>query len=222
MKKNFKYVAFYDLDHTLLVDNSATHLVEEARRRGIMSMKQYRHAVYLSIMYKLGMGDPAGMINRMLSWLNGLKTELIRDLCVEVFEKYLVQSIRPEILKTLDVHRAQNGAVVLLSSATLPVCTPVIDHLQLDDLICTHLEEREGILTGRTHGNLVYGVEKRNRMLSYCRDNDFDESAAYYYGDSHTDQYVMEAVGKPVAVSPDKKLLKIANRLNWPILVYKR
>ncbi len=42
---------------------------------------------------------------------------------------------------------------------------------------------------------------------------------AWYYGDSHTDKYVMEAVGFPVAVSPDKKLLKIANRNNWPILL---
>ena len=222
MNKSFKYVAFYDLDHTLLVVNSATHLVEEARKRGIMRIKQYRHAVYLSIIYKLGLGNPTKMINRMLTWLKGLSTKLIGDLCVEVFESHLVQSIRPEILRTMEDHRSQNGAVVLLSSATLPVCAPIIDHLQLDDLICTHLEEKNGILTGKTSGALVYGSEKKNRMISYCREYGYDVSTAYYYGDSHTDRYVMEAVGKPVAVNPDKKLLKIATRLNWPILVKKQ
>jgi phosphoserine phosphatase len=32
----------------------------------------------------------------------------------------------------------------------------------------------------------------------------------------------MEAVGNPVAVSPDKRLKKIAIRQNWPILVNDR
>ncbi len=186
-----------------------------------MSVKQYRHAIYLSILYKLGLGDPTKMINRMLSWLKGLKVELINDLCRDVFSSSLIKSIRPEIVKTLELHRSQKGAVVLLSSATLPVCMPVMDHLQLDDLICTNLEEKDGILTGRTSGTLVYGEEKKNRMLSYCHENGYDHSKAFYYGDSHTDRYVMETVGKPVAVSPDKKLLKIAIRLKWPVLVKK-
>lgn len=185
-------------------------------------MQQYRHALYLSILYKLGLGNPTKMINRMLTWLKGIKVELIHELCRDVFASSLVKSIRPEIIETLERHRSQNGSVVLLSSATLPVCMPVMDHLQLDDLICTNLEEKDGILTGRTSGTLVYGMEKKNRMLSYCRDYGYDQSTAFYYGDSHTDRYVMEAVGKPVAVSPDKKLLKIATRLKWPILAKKK
>lgn len=197
-------------------------MVEEARRRGIMSMKQYRHAVYLSIIYKLGLGDPTKMINRMLSWLKGHSEESITELCREVFDKFIIQSIRPEILNSLEEHRSREGAVVLLSSATLPVCTPVTEYLQLDDMICTHLEERDGVLTGRTKGNLVYGVEKKNRMLSYCSEFGYDPQQVYYYGDSHTDQHVMKAVGFPVAVSPDKKLKKIALRKKWPILVNDR
>jgi phosphoserine phosphatase len=31
----------------------------------------------------------------------------------------------------------------------------------------------------------------------------------------------MEAVGNPVAVSPDKRLLKIARKRNWPVLIYR-
>ena len=113
----FKYIAFYDLDHTILVDNSATHLINEARRRGIMSEQHFRQAVWLSLLYKLGIGDSSKMIVRMLSWLKGLREDLINQLCIEVFNEQIIQKIRPEILATFEEHRSRKGAVVLLSSS---------------------------------------------------------------------------------------------------------
>lgn len=218
MKKRYKYIAFFDLDHTIFGVNSATNLVEESRRRGIMSEKQYRHALYLSIIFKLGLGEPVKMINRMLSWLKGVSEESLKQLCREVFNHSLVETIRPEILRALEKHRANNAANVLLSSASSPICEPVSEHLNLDDVICTRLETSDGILTGNTEGKLVYGLEKKNRLMSYCNANDFNPEEAYYYGDSIADVHVMKAVGHPVAVSPDKKLLKIATRRAWPVM----
>jgi len=216
---SYPYTAFYDLDHTILDGNSATHLVQEARKRGVMSERQYRHAVWLSILYKLDMGDPTRMINRMLTWLKGVEEADITALAQEIFDSRIKETIRPEILETIREHRAQKAKVVLLSSATTPICQPVSLYLELDEMICTRLESESGILTGHTHGKLVYGPEKKDRMLAYCHENNYDPREAWYYGDSHTDKYVMEAVGFPVAVSPDKNLLRIANRHNWPILL---
>jgi len=213
------YIAFYDLDHTILDGNSATHLVMEARKRGVMSEKQYSHAVWLSLLYKLGLGDPTRMINRMLYWLKGLKEDDILALTEEIFDSTIKDTIRPEILETIREHRSKNGSVVLLSSATNPICQPVTQYMGLDAMICTRLESHGGILTGHTLGKLVYGLEKKVRMLAYCQDKGIDPGKAWYYGDSFTDRYVMEAVGHPVAVSPDKRLLRIAKRKHWPILL---
>lgn len=222
LRKKYAYIAFYDLDHTILRGNSATFLVEAARQRGIMSPRQYRHAVYLSILYKLNVGDPTKMINRMLSWLKGLREDSIKALCQEVFRTSMVGTIRSEILDTMEEHRRQNGAVVLLSSATSPVCEPISAHLEMDDMICTRLVSNDGILTGKTDGRLVYAREKKVRMTDYCREHGYDPGDAYYYGDSHTDHHVMESVGNPVAVAPDKQLLRRARRQRWSILVLDR
>jgi putative phosphoserine phosphatase/1-acylglycerol-3-phosphate O-acyltransferase len=216
---DFSYTAFYDLDHTILDSNSATHLVQEARKRGVMTERQYWLAVWLSILYKLNIGEPIKMINSMLSWLTGLQEESIMKLSQEIFDNIIKETIRPEILETIREHRAKKAAVILLSSATTPICLPVTRFMELDDVICTQLESENGILTGHTRGKLVYGPEKKVRMLAYCREKEYDPREAWYYGDSHTDRYVMEAVGYPVAVSPDKRLLKIAKRNNWPILL---
>jgi len=221
MKKH-EYIAFYDLDHTILTGNSATVLVEESRIRGVMSSGQFRHAVWLSILYKLNFGDPIKMITRMLSWLKGLRESDIKLLCEEIYHTSIKETIRPEILESFEMHRSSGGAVVLLSSATEPICEVVARHLQLDAIICTHLETLAGAFTGRTKGKLVYGAEKKHRMLNFSNEHECDTEKAWYYGDSHTDQHVMEAVGNPVAVSPDWRLKKIAVRQNWPILVNDR
>ena len=217
--RSFSYIAFYDLDHTILDGNSATHLVTEARKRGVMSERQFRHAVWLSILYKLKFGDPSRMINRMLSWLKGLKEDDIFGLAEEIFHSNIKKTIRPKILETIQQHRASNGAIVLLSSATTPICQPVSQYIKLDAIICTRLESRNGVLTGHTSGQLVYGPEKKIRMLDYCHETGTNPQDAWYYGDSHTDRYVMEGVGHPVAVFPDKRLLNIARRNNWTILI---
>ena len=216
---SFSYTAFYDLDHTILDGNSATHLVMEARRRGVMSERQYRHAVWLSLLYKLDLGEPTLMINRMLSWLKGVKEADIFALAQEIFDSIIKDTIRPEILETIREHRSKDGSVVLLSSATTPICQPVTLYMGLDAMICTQLESNEGILTGHTSGKLVYGPEKKVRLLAFCRERAIDPLKSWYYGDSHTDKYVMGAVGHPVAVFPDKRLLKIAKRKHWSILM---
>lgn len=217
---NFRYTAFYDLDHTILNGNSATYLVHEARKRGVMTEKQFRHAVWLSILYKLQIGEPIRMINRMLSWLKGLQEASIMELSQDIFDHIIIHTIRPQILESIMDHRAKSAQVVLLSSATTPICEPVSRYLELDDVICTRLESKNGLLTGHTSGKLVYGPEKKVRMLAYCQEQNYKPQEAWYYGDSHTDRYVMEAVGFPVAVAPDRQLLKIAKRNNWPILLH--
>ena len=119
-------------------------------------------------------------------------------------------------------HRENGGALILLSSATSLICEPVSKHLQLDEVISTHLETVQGKLTGFTQGNLVYGKEKRVQMQSFCEKNNYEPADAFYYGDSHTDFHVMEAVGNPVAVAPDKRLLKIAKARGWTVVAQDR
>jgi HAD superfamily hydrolase (TIGR01490 family) len=167
----------------------------------------------------MNLGDPTKMIMRMLSWLKGLRESDIKQLCEDIYNASIKKTIRPEILESFEMHRSSGAAVVLLSSATAPICEAVDRHLQLDALICTHLETLEGVFTGHTRGKLVYGAEKRHQMHRFCLEHECKPEKAYYYGDSHTDRYVMEAVGNPVAVSPDRGLKKIALRRNWPILV---
>lgn len=219
LSKRYSYIAFYDLDHTILKVNSANTLINAARLRGIINGKHYRHAVWLSLLYKFGGSQSSVTIYEMLSWLEGINKEQINELCLRVFHKRLVRKIRKQILSSLEIHRDKDAALVLLSSATEPICGPVASYLKMDDIICSRLQVRDGLFTGKTIGPLVFGEEKRKRFLDYCRDNSYDPEESYYYGDSYSDRFVMEAAGNPVAVNPDRKLKKLARKNNWNFLL---
>ena len=218
LNKRYKYIAFFDLDKTILSVNSANFLVKESRARGIMNEKHYREAIFLSILYKLDWRDVTKIIYRMLNWLDGLSSKRIEAMCEDVFSGSLVNLIRPEILREIAYHRSKNGAVVMLSSASTFVCNPVVKHLMMDDLICSLMEEKDGILTGKAVGNLVFGKEKKYRLLSYCNGEGYNPNDAYYYGDAISDKYVLGAVGKAVCVDPDKPLRREAGKKGWRIL----
>jgi len=49
----------------------------------------------------------------------------------------------------------------------------------------------------------------------------FDLERCSAYSDSHTDLPFLEAVGRPVAVNPDRSLRRIASERSWPVLEFR-
>ena len=62
-------------------------------------------------------------------------------------------------------------------------------------------------------------VEAINEIVE--RDG-IDLENSYAYSDSSTDLPMMEMVGNPVAVNPEKELRKVAEEREWPILEFER
>ncbi|PID92018.1 MAG: hypothetical protein CSA96_05480, partial [Bacteroidetes bacterium] len=178
------YLAFYDMDGTILCENSATHMVRELRSRGLMNSVQVQRALLSSLLYKLGLGNPAGMVKRMLTWTEGFEAEMIQQLGREIYEARISKLFRHAVLNSIAKHRAQNAGIVVLSSALCPICRPVAEELSADALICSALGQRNGQLTGTLEGKLVFGPEKQVQMQNFCEENEQHASQAWYYGDS--------------------------------------
>ena len=110
------------------------------------------------------------------------------------------------------------GKVVILSASTKYLCNLVEEYLKLDDVICSELQVCNGFFTGKITGDYCHGREKLNRALEYCHSNKLRIEDAYYYADSIADIYVLERVGNPICVSPDRKLKRVAAKRNWRII----
>lgn len=214
------YVAFFDLDRTLAGNNSGRELVKMAFRKGVLSYPALIRAVALSLAHRLKLADTHGTISDMALWAKDHPENQLSDLCREAALSGIIPSVFPDAKEEIEFHRKKKAGVVLLSSALAPICRQVALKLGLDSVICSDLEVSEGRFTGRPKGRFCYGEEKAARLIEYCEINSHSPSAAWYYGDSFSDLPVLELVGNPVCVNPDRKLMALATKKGWPVRIW--
>lgn len=220
MNQSYTYAAFFDLDGTLLNVNSGEVLVNLAYKNGFMKKKDLLQAFYLAFLYKFKLKETSKIIEQMPRWLAGLSEKEITEFTNRMFKDVLKETIRPKMYEELQRHKQQNAKVVILSAAFNYVCNPVAKHLQMDDIICSNLEVKNGLFTGNSLGPLCFDNEKLIRLKTYCKQNNFSFENAYYYADSKADLAVLKIVGNPNCINPDKYLIKVAKENNWPIHIW--
>jgi hypothetical protein len=81
------------------------------------------------------------------------------------------------------------------------------------------------VADGRYTGQVdyyAYGPNKAAAMRELAEAAGYDLADCYAYSDSITDLPMLEAVGHPAAVNPDRALRRAARERGWPILVFTR
>ena len=217
MKEDYSYIAFFDFDGTILGMNSGKILVYRAYKAGLLQKREIFAGIYLSLLHRFDLVNPSILIEKMARWVTGLPEKVMEELITEVFRKDLLTSIRTEIRSELIFHKKRNAAVVILSSALYPVCLHVARYLEMDDVISSKLEIRNGRFTGYPSGGFCFGTEKLTRLYKYCTIKRCHPGDAYYYGDSISDLPVLGSVGFPICINPDKKLQRVAQEKGWEI-----
>lgn len=214
---DFSYIAFIDLDRTLINANSGRLLVIHAFKKGLMGINGVIRALLLAFIYRFQLLDTDKIIAGMVSWLRGIPVSTLKDFSEEVFQKFIKQSISDEARNEIKLHKDKKALVIILSSALAPVCKAVAGHLELDDIICTEIEISDGKYTGYPVGKLCFGEEKTSRCKEYCIKNNTTPELSWYYGDSISDLPLLNYVGNPVCINPDKRLLKVALKNKWRV-----
>ena len=213
-----RYVAFFDIDNTILSINSGSALVREAYKIGLMSTSDLLNAIYLSWLYKFHLRDTDLIVSGMGRWLKGHTVDEVNLLSEHVVNKHLVNAIRPDIYSEIKFHKENNAEVVILSSVIIQICRQLGSYIGVDNIICTVMEVADGVFTGSPENSYCFEDEKRIRLMQYCEMRNYFLSEAFYYGDSISDLTALKAVGNPVCVQPDRKLSRIAHEKGWRIL----
>ena len=128
----------------------------------------------------------------------------------------------PGALRQLDDHRAQGHRIVLVSGGLEPVLRPLAQMLTPDALVAAQPELQDSRLTGRLINGPLSGNKKAQAAREAGDALGVDMERSYAYADSYSDRELLESVGHPVAVNPDRRLRRLARRLGWPIHVWDR
>ena len=210
MQNRPSYIAFFDLDKTILNTNSGEIFIHQAYESGYMKLPTLLYGYFLSFLFYLNLIKPETIMKLMGNWLQGFSEKMINDFSVEVFKKAMINAIHKEIYAEIEFHKNNNADVVLLSSSIYNLCKPIADYLKFDNIICSMMEVSNDIFTGKVLGEFCYSEIKLKQLKIFCADKNIDISDVYYYGDSMADLPVLEVIGNPVCINPDKKLRKIA------------
>lgn len=151
---------------------------------------------------------------------------------ISVGEKDLlkVPTFYPEAIERMVWH-AERGHLIVIVSGTLELLAERAARaleaelgergLAINIRICaTRLEVKCDRCTGRVLGEAMFGEAKARAVRRIAADEDLDLQRCFAYGDSASDRWMLEAVGKPAAVNPSYDLARIARRNDWPILAW--
>ena len=219
-KKGKEQVVFFDLDRTIIREISGKAIVRMAWIKGLISLPELARAFYLYLLFKLRLRNPLSVIDDMVGWVKGRSESEMEHLCMLVFSEVLFPSVFIEARNEINIHKENGARVIILSSALNIICSAMSDSLGMDGYLCSSLESKEGLLTGKPEGRICYGEEKLHRLTGYCAANNIYQSVLWYYSDSISDLPVLSYVGNPVCVNPDRELKKEALKRGWKILLW--
>jgi len=215
--------AFFDLDKTVIAKASIGAFGRPLYRGGLINRRLVARAVVSQLIY-LHLGASEQMLARvresMLTLTLGWDREQIREIVREALEETVEPIIYAEALDLIEAHRAAGDKVYLVSASPEDIVLPLAQHLGVDGAIASRVVVDED---GRYAGEMEfysYGPFKAEAMRELADKEGIDLAESSAYSDSYTDLPMLEAVGRPVAVNPDRVLGKVAKEREWEVMQF--
>jgi HAD superfamily hydrolase (TIGR01490 family) len=215
--------AFFDLDKTVIAKASIGAFGRPLYRGGLINRRLIARAVVSQIIYlHLGASEQklARVRESMLTLTKGWDRERIRQIVKEALEETVEPIIYAEALDLIEAHRAAGHKVYLVSAAPEDIVQPLAAHLGVDGAIASRVVVDQD---GRYAGEMdfyAYGPFKAEAILELAETEGIDLEESSAYSDSYTDLPMLEVVGHPVAVNPDRVLAKVARERDWEVMQF--
>jgi HAD superfamily hydrolase (TIGR01490 family) len=212
--------AFFDLDKTVIAKSSVLAFGRPLYREGLLSRSALLKSAYNQAIYRMRGADEARMErarDKMLSITRGWEQARVTGIVRETFEKIVAPIIYAEALELFEDHLDAGRKIFLVSSSPLEIVSHLADYLGIDECIASRSRiDRDGRYTGELEF-YAYGPHKAVAIQEAAERDGIDLSRSYAYSDSITDTPMLELVGHPVAVNPDRELTRLARQREWEI-----
>ena len=216
--------AFFDLDKTVIAKSSTLAFGRPFYRGGLVNRRAVLKSSFAQFVYLLQGADEDSM-DKMRDYLAvlcaGWSVQQVQDIVAETLVELIDPLVYDEAVQLFDEHRAAGRDVVIVSSSGEEVVGPIGDMLGVDHVVATRMVVVDGCYTGEI-AFYAYGEGKAVAMRQLAEEHGYDLADCYAYSDSATDVPMLELVGHPTAVNPDKALRRTAAERGWPVREFKR
>lgn len=185
-------VAAFDVDDTLTVRDCVVPFMRSVAGTGRL-MKVMLSNVGETIQ-NVRQRDRDALKAKFVSGIfSGRNAREIESLGIQFASKVADGWLRSDVAARMRWHQEQGHVVILVSASLGSYLHPLGDLLEVDAVLCTELEEVDGILTGKLEGKNCRGEEKASRIQKWCEGAGIDvEDLVYAYGDSSGDVQMLE------------------------------
>lgn len=216
--------AFFDLDKTIIATSSTLAFGRPLLHNGLINRRIVLKAAYAQLVYLIA-GADATQMDRMRDYLAALCTgwdvQQVRDIVQEALYEIVRPLVYAEAKALIDQHRRSGHDVIIVSSSGEEVVRPIGEMLGVDRVIATRMVVEHGRYTGAV-AFYAYGENKAHAIRELAAEHGYDLARSYAYSDSVTDLPLLEAVGHPTAVNPDRALRRIATVRGWDTVTFQR
>ena len=131
----------------------------------------------------------------------------------------LVAMVQPFAETAFAAHREAGRPIVLATTSPYDLVKPFADRLGLDDVVATRYGvNADGTYDGTLDGPFVWSAGKLAAITDWADRHDIDLAESYAYSDSVYDTPMLAAVGHPIVVNPDPRMVLVAAARRWPTL----
>ncbi|MGW5050604.1 HAD family hydrolase [Actinokineospora sp. NPDC004072] len=217
-----RIAAFFDLDKTVIARSSALAFSRPFFQGGLINRRGVLKSAYAQFVFAAS-GADADQVERMRAHLTALCTgwdvEQVRAIVEETLHDIVDPLVYAEAAELVAEHRAQGHDVVVVSASGAEIVDPIGRMIGATHSVGTQMVAVDGRYTGEI-AFYCYGENKAAAMRELAEAHGYDLAACHAYSDSSTDLPMLEAVGHPSVVNPDRALRRIAAERGWPVLAF--
>ena len=212
-------LAIFDLDNTLIADDSDFLWGQFLVDRGIVDKDQYEVAnARFYEDYKQGKLDIVEFLNFSLAPLAKHETQQLYSWRQQFIDEIISPILLDQAQALVDKHRQQGDTLMVITATNRFVTEPIVRLYGIDNLLATTPEFVDGRYTGKFNGTPCYQQGKVTLLEQWLQTSNESLENSWFYSDSHNDLPLLKLVDHPVAVDPDDILRQHAEQANWPII----
>jgi HAD superfamily hydrolase (TIGR01490 family) len=212
--------AFFDLDKTVIAKASLIAFSRAFYREGLVSRRSLARGLWSQVLF-LRFGARAKTLERLrlrtLALTAGWEQERVKRIVADTLNQVAGPITYREAVDLIAEHKEAGRRVYIVSAAPEEIVEPLARYLGAEGAIASQAVVNAGRYTGQLL-QYAYGPQKAATMRQLAERDRLDLNESWAYSDSATDLPMLEAVGHPVAVNPDRALRRIAQMRGWPVL----
>ncbi|SFQ73753.1 HAD-superfamily subfamily IB hydrolase, TIGR01490 [Amycolatopsis arida] len=214
--------AFFDLDKTIIASSSALAFSKPLLQHGLINRRAALKSAYAQLVFSLS-GADADKTERMRAQISALcagwNPAQIRAVVNETLHDVVDPLVYAEAAELIAKHKADGHDVIVLSATGEEVVAPIAEMLGATGSVATRMQVVDGRYSGEVEF-YCYGEQKAVAAKRLALAHGYDLARCYAYTDSSTDLPLLEVVGHPHTVNPDRALRRTAVERGWPVLAF--